>query len=754
MSMRLNAEKATDITCQTASFFSSTLVRATPYDPDTLEPVEAWDSASNDVLEQVVETLFFYDLTDENLPRINLLAYSYHWVDTTHLDIRLREGILFHDGTLFNASAAKWNLDRLLYLTNCTGTNTGMVAQTQPLWMFPDGTTPIINNVATVGTYNLTITLNGPYGPLLNTLAYINAGMISPTAHAAEATSFIDLTTGKPIGTGPFKYEYHVPGVEVRMNRYDAYWMGPANFSEVIFNIYSDTTTAHDAFMNHIVDINSMSSYQNLAIYDADPNIIVKRFTEDTGKPSLVYQYMGINNENYNATWRKVMALATNYTYVIDVLKSGNAIRAHSAISPGFGGAYNASVVGPNFDIAAARLIMQSMGSGVGFTTEAEWTSATFLSIPYTYYAWDLNKAALYVVIRDTFDLVGINVIDDGVTLPQFPDYLGLFAMGWGPDYPDPYNMLDPLFNPASSSNIAKVNDTKLNTMMAACLAERDDLARNILYQNIQGYMADYGFFHIPLYHSKLTYVHLNEIKGVPYNAMRSFYAYPIYRATPGSFSLSSDAGSPDDDGIFDLTWTVASGAHNYSVYRSSSYITVIDGSLTLLASEIIDLTLALSGYVDGTYYFIVVAHNDNGDTLSNCIQVNVEFPGPSGDFTLSSNAGNLDTNGIFDLSWTAASGAHNYSVYRSSSFITVIDGSVTLLANEITNLTWALSEYEDGTYYFIVIAHNDYGDTLSNCIEITVGKPIIPGYDLALILLTMVGITFLLIKSKLKRKI
>ncbi|MHA1747586.1 MAG: ABC transporter substrate-binding protein [Promethearchaeota archaeon] len=1125
--MRLNA-----ITDQTESFLNSsngadplTLKVGTSSGPATIEPVESWDSASNDVLEQVVETLFYYDLTDVDLPRINLLAESYHWFDTTHLDIKLREGILFHDGTPFNAVAAKWNLDRLLYLTNCTGTNTGAVAITQTLWMFPDGVTPIINNVATVGTYNISITLNGAYVPLLSTLSYINAGMISPTAHASEATSFIDLTTGQPIGTGPFRYEYFVPGVEVRFTRWDNYWKGPAYFEEMIFVIFYDATTAHNAMLSHEIDILFIIAQQNLPLYDADPNIMVKRFTEETGKPSLIYQYMGINNNKHNVTWRKAMALAMNYTYVIEELRGGEAIRATSAISPGFGGTYNSSIVPIDLDIAAARTIMQSMGFGVGFTTDAEWTSATFLSIPYTYNLGNMFRVDLYVAVQYWFDLIGIDVVDDGVTWPEFLNYLfndydhlGLFVIGWAPDYLDPYNMLDPLFNPASSSNSAQVNDAKLNTMMASALSETNEAARNIIYQNIQGYMADYGFFHIPLYHPKVTYVHLKEIQGVPYNAMGSFHAYPIYRATPGSFSLSSDAGSPDDDGtftltwslangadnysvyqysgyiteingsltliadeitdlsllrssypdgtyyfivaainehgytlsncinvvveitndhdlevdldiptgieidtsyiinatvqniglndefdvelylyldevlinsitiptlavgtdqtiqyawtpteyraynftalappvplesyldnnrkttianvietqlfdglyiknifytfynsnftytpytgnlynetfgvesmgthmsytwlvdaltrimsggsmfvdgahtpawiftstslydtipisvdgegdhdfyvareliydlpgfgpvgvweledltqpggiawyekstgillngtffyaagaanytfdfvdtnailtiidappgdftlssnagdpdtdgIFDFTWTAASGATNYSVYRSSSLITAIDGSATLLADEITDLTFALSGYSDGTYYFIVVANNDNGDTLSNCIQVNVEFPGPPGDFTLSSNAGEPDTDGIFALTWTTASGANSYSVYRSSSFITAIDGSVTLLANEITDLNYALSGYEDGTYYFIVVAYNDNGDTLSNCVEITVEKPIVPGYDIALVLLTMLGITYLIIKPKLKR--
>ena len=144
------------------------------------------------------------------------------------------------------------------------------------------------------------------------------------------------------------------------------------------------------------------------------------------------------------------------------------------------------------------------------------------------------------------------------------------------------------------------------------------------------------------------------------------------------------------------------------------------------MGNEITDLTLALTGYEDGTYYFIVVVHNDYGDTLSNCIEVVVGIP--PGDFILSSNAGTPDVDGIFDLTWTASSGASNYSVYRSSSFITVIDGSLTLLASEITDLTLPLSGYNDGTYYYIVVAHNNYGDFPSNCIQVNVEFPGPPG--------------------------
>ncbi|NVM18145.1 MAG: extracellular solute-binding protein [Candidatus Lokiarchaeota archaeon] len=100
-----------------------------------------------------------------------------------------------------------------------------------------------------------------------------------------------------------------------------------------------------------------------------------------------------------------------------------------------------------------------------------------------------------------------------------------------------------------------------------------------------------------------------------------------IINVPPGSFELSTNAGTPDDDGIFNLMWTNADGALNYSVYDYLNYITEINGSLTLLMEETTDLSLPLSGYTDGTYYFIVVAYNDYGNILSNCIEVIVQLP-------------------------------------------------------------------------------------------------------------------------------
>ena len=230
----------------------------------------------------------------------------------------------------------------------------------------------------------------------------------------------------------------------------------------------------------------------------------------------------------------------------------------------------------------------------------------------------------------------------------------------------------------------------------------------------------------------------------------------------PGPFYLSTNASDPDTNGIFKLTWGNSYGAVDYSIYSSNSTITVITGSETLIAAGVTALEYTITETTNDVYYYVVVASNAVGQTLSNYIDVTVSIP-PSEDFVLSSNAGAPDTDGNFTLTWTSSSRANNYSVYLYSSYITEINGSLTILINETGALTLPLTGYTNGTYYFIVVAHNDYGDTISNCIYITVAIsppepepeptiPEIPGYELFYIIVLISIISIITIIKKRKK--
>jgi len=95
----------------------------------------------------------------------------------------------------------------------------------------------------------------------------------------------------------------------------------------------------------------------------------------------------------------------------------------------------------------------------------------------------------------------------------------------------------------------------------------------------------------------------------------------------PGSFTLSSDAGIPDDNGMFNVTWTVSSEATEYNIYQHTSSITELTGAETLIAGGVTANTFPLTSLTNGTYYYIVESTNTYGKTLSNCIEITVEIP-------------------------------------------------------------------------------------------------------------------------------
>ncbi|GAG86964.1 unnamed protein product, partial [marine sediment metagenome] len=198
-----------------------------------------------------------------------------------------------------------------------------------------------------------------------------------------------------------------------------------------------------------------------------------------------------------------------------------------------------------------------------------------------------------------------------------------------------------------------------------------------------------------------------------------------VERPRPGNFTLETDADVPvDTDGIFNLNWSDSKGAENYSVFTYNSYITQINDSVTNLADQIDISSFPMPRLMDGDYYFVVVAYNGTGETLSNNVNVTVDRPRP-GNFTLETDADvPFDTDGIFNLNWSDSEGADNYSVFTYNGLITQINGSVTNLLNQMTPSPIPITELMDGDYYYVVVAYNETGETMSNNVNVSVDLP------------------------------
>jgi len=177
----------------------------------------------------------------------------------------------------------------------------------------------------------------------------------------------------------------------------------------------------------------------------------------------------------------------------------------------------------------------------------------------------------------------------------------------------------------------------------------------------------------------------------------------------PNPFTLTSDADTPDIDGLFTLYWISSENSDNYSIYKNG--VLFNSGWIYTEYYMIIDS--------NGHYNFMVIAFNEYGNTSSNEITVVVEIPPPPkpNPFTLTSNANNPDMDGIFTLYWTESTHTDTYSIYQND----------VLVDNKLTTLHYDIRIYLDGSYVFKVIAINDYGNMSSNEVNVNIEIPLPP---------------------------
>lgn len=184
---------------------------------------ERSQGATQTAMRIALEPLLTYDIEGNFYP---VLAEDWEWSeDYTSITFNLREGVIFHDGTDFNADAVKWNMDRRI-AAGTSGANT-------------------ISEVVVVDDYTVRFDLVGYNTFFLPRMAGYLGYMTSPTAVETNGEDWADLN---PVGTGPFKFKAFEVDNYLEFERFDDYWGEPAYLDGVKFVYISDAVTAQIAF--------------------------------------------------------------------------------------------------------------------------------------------------------------------------------------------------------------------------------------------------------------------------------------------------------------------------------------------------------------------------------------------------------------------------------------------------------------------------------------------------------------------------
>jgi peptide/nickel transport system substrate-binding protein len=257
----------------------------------------------------------------------------------------LREGVLFHDGTPWNAEAVKKNIERTL--------EKGM-GHTFAL-------RPVIDEVIVVSEYVVQIKTLNPIGFLDHVMAIPGATFSSPTAFELYGDDFEQVSQA---GTGPFKFVEWIQGDRIVVEAWDQYW-DPARqpkLDKIIFKYFADPATLALELEAGNIDV----VYRHLAFADwarmvEDPAISVQR------NPNQYIQFLVMNSEKPpldNYLVRKAIAYAIDYN---SLLKAGfDGTRFYSLYPPGWE-VYNSaqSIFQYNPDLAKQTLADAGYPDGI-----------------------------------------------------------------------------------------------------------------------------------------------------------------------------------------------------------------------------------------------------------------------------------------------------------------------------------------------------------------------------------------------------
>jgi peptide/nickel transport system substrate-binding protein len=188
------------------------------------------------------------------------LAKSWEILDDGRTYVfHLQEGVSFHDGTDFDAQAAKWNFDRIL--------NPEVNSWVRPYY-------EDIDQVEAVDKYTLRVRMKEPFGALLTTLAGYFQGV--PMASPKSFEIYGEEWVRHPSGTGPYSLKEWIPGEYVVLERNPHYFKkGLPYLDSIEFRMIQDAYSPSAKLRAGEVDLVARVPIQQVFVLESSPDIEV-----------------------------------------------------------------------------------------------------------------------------------------------------------------------------------------------------------------------------------------------------------------------------------------------------------------------------------------------------------------------------------------------------------------------------------------------------------------------------------------------
>lgn len=463
----------------------------------TLDPADAYEIISGNILYNLGDRLYDYEIgTNQLIPKLATTLPTISSDGLTYI-IPLKEGVIFHDDTPFNAAAMEFSIKR--FIQNA-GSPSSLLADT-------------IDTVQATGEYELTIKLKKPFSAFPSLLAFSGITAVSPEFYEIGEGKF------KPnefVGTGPYKLKSL--GIDViRLDAFDKYWgEKPAN-TGIDIQRFSSSSNLFNAFRSGAIDIAYLSLNPD-QISSLEKGVKQGNWQMISANGNTInYMLINVKSEPLNRIEvRQALAALINRPVINERVLQNQGEKLYSLIPTTF------NEYKPIFDLKYGD---GNIEKAKQLLTQAGYTPENPATIELWYASNSSNKGFLGLTLkaladRDLGGLLNLqlNSVESTTAFKYLEEGIyPTFVLDWYADFLDADNYIQPFLECSQGSvetGCVKGSSQyqgsfyyseRMNQLIAQQRQEQNPETRKLIFEEIQELLAE-DVPYIPLWQDK-TYV-------------------------------------------------------------------------------------------------------------------------------------------------------------------------------------------------------------------------------------------------------
>jgi peptide/nickel transport system substrate-binding protein len=399
------------------------------------------------------------------------LAESWSFEDDgRRLVLHLRTGVTFHDGTVFDADAVKWNFEHRMSKEINSPSRSLLSA--------------VIDGVDATDQHTVVIRLKGPTPSILGMLAQRDGWMVSPTSATKLGPDFGHA----PVGTGPFVFKQWDQGSRIVLEKNKAYWNpGKPYLDRIEYVLTQNSLVGIPRLFTGEVDVVAPLSPLEIRPLESRRDIKV----EQRPVSRWVALQFRIDRPPFdNLKLRQAIAYGLDRKRIADITMAGKAVVAEGSVPPGLWW-FDPDLKSYPFDPAKAKALLTEIGhpNGIEITLTSSPDDPVYQQIA--------------LLVQDQLKAVGITVKIQPIASSEFYTQVVQGKIAFSPTRwaarPDPDGLFSLLFDSKSGSDSTAYNNPEVDALLAKARGLRDQEERKQVYFQAQRIMT-HDLPYVPLF--------------------------------------------------------------------------------------------------------------------------------------------------------------------------------------------------------------------------------------------------------------